>query len=90
MTCVKQLVVVLSFACCNDNSTVITNSVTRCLYISGVPGTGKTATVFEVMRYLKEAKSKDSIPDYKFIDINGMRLTQPHQAFVHIYKVNDC
>lgn len=59
----------------------------RCLYISGVPGTGKTATVFEVMRYLNEAKGEESIPDFKFIAINGMKLTQPHQAFVQIYKV---
>ncbi|XP_067941586.1 origin recognition complex subunit 1-like [Watersipora subatra] len=56
-----------------------------CLYISGVPGTGKTATVLEVVRHLQQ-QSDHSLPGFKFIDVNGMRLTQPHQAFVQIYK----
>jgi len=58
----------------------------RCLYISGVPGTGKTATVYEVMKCLPESLSAK----YKFIEVNGMRLTQPHQAFINIYKVSQC
>ncbi|PSN53635.1 hypothetical protein C0J52_00967 [Blattella germanica] len=40
-----------------------------CMYISGVPGTGKTATVQEV-----------------FIELNGMRLTEPRQAYVQLLK----
>ena len=65
------------------------SSLFRCLYISGVPGTGKTATVYEVMRYLNQAQLESSLPKFKFVEINGMRLTQPHQAFVQIYKVSE-
>ena len=34
----------------NNNNNFVSG---RCIYISGVPGTGKTATVLEVMRKLK-------------------------------------
>ena len=56
------------------------------MYVSGVPGTGKTATVREVMRSLEEEKDEGRIGDFRFIDINGMRLTDPRQAYVAIYK----
>ena len=58
------------------------------MYISGVPGTGKTATVREVVRTLKENIEEAIIPDFKFIEINGMKLTDPNQAYVEILKVN--
>jgi len=55
-----------------------------CCYISGVPGTGKTATVMEVVRYLKE--NKEDYPDFNFYSLNGMRLTSPDQAYVEMWK----
>ena len=58
-----------------------------CMYISGVPGTGKTATVREVARYLRQAAQKFELPPFNFVEINGMRLTEPHQAYVSILKV---
>ena len=58
-----------------------------CMYISGVPGTGKTATVMEVTGYLRQAAEDKELPDFKFVDINGMRLTDPHQVYVSILKV---
>lgn len=57
------------------------------MYISGVPGTGKTATVHEVIRSLQTAVEEDELPSFQFIEINGMKLTDPHQAFVQILKV---
>ncbi|CAH1773451.1 unnamed protein product, partial [Owenia fusiformis] len=57
-----------------------------CMYISGVPGTGKTATVMEVMRFLREDVEAGEIPQFQFIEINGMRLTDPHQAHVQLLK----
>nr|CAH7747819.1 unnamed protein product [Callosobruchus chinensis] len=54
-----------------------------CMYVSGVPGTGKTATVTSVINDLKENKK---IPNFTFVSINGMRLTEPRQAYVEIYK----
>lgn len=59
----------------------------RCMYISGVPGTGKTATVHEVMRCLQHASDMDEIPPFHFIEINGMKMTDPHQAYVQILQV---
>ncbi|XP_040897248.1 origin recognition complex subunit 1 isoform X2 [Toxotes jaculatrix] len=57
-----------------------------CMYISGVPGTGKTATVHEVMRCLQQASEEDEIPPFHFIEINGMKMTDPHQAYVQILQ----
>ena len=63
----------------------------RCIYISGVPGTGKTATVYEVSRHLIKKSSKDrKLPHFKFIEINGLKLTEPKQAYVSILKVCMC
>lgn len=56
------------------------------MYVSGVPGTGKTATVTEVIRALKQKASTKEIPKFDFISINGMQMTEPRQAYVHIYK----
>ncbi|XP_077981782.1 uncharacterized protein LOC144436795 [Glandiceps talaboti] len=57
-----------------------------CMYISGVPGTGKTATVHEVMRCLRKSRNRGDIPTFHFLEINGMKMTDPHQAFVQIHK----
>ncbi|XP_053674082.1 origin recognition complex subunit 1 [Anopheles nili] len=57
-----------------------------CMYISGVPGTGKTATTTAVVRALRHLSEEEEIPKFDFIDINGMRLTEPRQAYVHIYR----
>jgi len=55
-----------------------------CCYISGVPGTGKTATVMEVIRYLED--NKEDYPDFNFYALNGMRLTTPEQAYVNMWQ----
>ncbi|MED6240356.1 Origin recognition complex, subunit 1, partial [Ataeniobius toweri] len=57
-----------------------------CMYISGVPGTGKTATVHEVMRCLQHAADVEEIPPFRFIEINGMKMTDPHQAYVQVLQ----
>uniref|UniRef100_A0A182RE54 Origin recognition complex subunit 1 n=1 Tax=Anopheles funestus TaxID=62324 RepID=A0A182RE54_ANOFN len=57
-----------------------------CMYISGVPGTGKTATTTAVIRALRHLSEDEHIPKFEFIDINGMRLTEPRQAYVHIHR----
>ncbi|ORZ08305.1 P-loop containing nucleoside triphosphate hydrolase protein [Absidia repens] len=54
-----------------------------CIYISGVPGTGKTATVLEVIRglqYRSEQEDED-IPTFDFVEINGMKLTDANHAY---------
>ena len=56
------------------------------MYISGVPGTGKTATVHQVIRFLTEEFEAQDLPYFKFLEINGMKLTDPHQANVQILQ----
>ncbi|NXM75667.1 ORC1 protein, partial [Serilophus lunatus] len=58
-----------------------------CMYISGVPGTGKTATVHEVIHCLQQAAENDELPSFQFVEINGMKLTDPHQAYVQILEL---
>lgn len=73
-----------------------------CMYVSGVPGTGKTATVMEVIKALrqesaptapsssKKRKSKvtkaDQVSDFTYIEVNGLRLTDPYQVYSEIYR----
>lgn len=57
------------------------------MYISGVPGTGKTATINELASYIKSSASRGELPDFDFVEVNGLRLTEPHQAYVSILKV---
>ena len=57
------------------------------MYISGVPGTGKTATANQVRRALEDDYEAGEIPAFRWIEINGMRLTDPHQASVKILQV---
>lgn len=58
----------------------------RCMYISGVPGTGKTATVNEVVKCLNKAVESGEIDKFDFAEINGMKLTEPKQAYVQLLK----
>ncbi|KAF0873927.1 ORC1 protein, partial [Crocuta crocuta] len=57
-----------------------------CMYISGVPGTGKTATVHEVIRCLQQAAQENDVPPFQYIEVNGMKLTEPHQVYVQILQ----
>lgn len=57
-----------------------------CMYISGVPGTGKTATTNEVIRILRESLEEGGLPDFKLVTVNGMKLTAPQQVYVQIWN----
>ena len=71
------------------------------MYISGVPGTGKTATVHEVIKTLKaetnqtaktpkkKSKRVDEIKEFTFVELNGLQLTDPYQAYTHVYQVKN-
>lgn len=60
------------------------------MYISGVPGTGKTATVTAVINYLKYEASIQKLSKFNYVEINGMKLTEPRQAYIQIYKQLIC
>ncbi len=52
------------------------------LYISGMPGTGKTATTLEVIESLRRTKKYK----FKFLHINAMTLGNPNLVYSIIYQ----
>ena len=52
-----------------------------CIYVSGTPGTGKTATVREVISQLQLRCEEGELSDFSFIEINGMKLINPQEAY---------
>ena len=55
------------------------------LYISGMPGTGKTATTLQVIFKLKkDAERSKKFDDFDFIHINGMSVTNPLTVYTII------
>lgn len=58
----------------------------RCLYVHGVPGTGKTMSVLAVMRNLKSEVDAGSIRPYCFVDVNGLKLASPENIYRAIYE----
>lgn len=57
-----------------------------CIYISGTPGTGKTATVREVVAQLNASVQADELDDFIFVEINGMKVTDPHQSYSLLWE----
>jgi origin recognition complex subunit 1 len=57
-----------------------------CLYISGVPGTGKTATVHSVISSLQNKVLNGELNPFKFFEINGMKVTEPSQTFILFWE----
>ena len=57
-----------------------------CLYISGVPGTGKTATIKKVIQMLQAAVDNDEMAPFKFVEINGMAISETNQAYHRLYE----
>lgn len=53
------------------------------LYISGMPGTGKTASVLEAVGSLRSARSSGS---FEFVHINAMCLSSPAAVFSEICR----
>ncbi|KAF2131533.1 P-loop containing nucleoside triphosphate hydrolase protein [Dothidotthia symphoricarpi CBS 119687] len=64
----------------------ITDGSGSCIYISGTPGTGKTATVREVVAQLHASVSAEELDDFIFVEINGMKVTDPHQSYSLLWQ----
>lgn len=64
----------------------ITDGSGTCIYISGTPGTGKTATVREVVASLHQAVLQDELDGFNFVEINGMKVTDPHQSYSLLWE----
>ncbi|KAL2372221.1 origin recognition complex subunit 1 [Blastomyces gilchristii SLH14081] len=64
----------------------ITDGTGTCIYISGPPGTGKTATVREVIAQLNASVLAEELDDFVFVEINGMKVTDPHQSYSLLWE----
>ena len=67
--------------------THIKNQTGGCMYVCGVPGTGKTLTVRQVILCLYESVGLKYLPNFKFVDVNAFQVTEPYQIYKLIYKV---
>ncbi|KAJ4487764.1 P-loop containing nucleoside triphosphate hydrolase protein [Lentinula aciculospora] len=58
-----------------------------CIYISGVPGTGKTATVHAVIRELKHLAENNEVNPFTYCEINGLRIPEASAAYTLLWEV---
>lgn len=58
---------------------ITTNGNSQSLYISGVPGLGKTACLMEVIQEMGEERE-----DFVFHYINGLKLTKPENFYSNL------
>ena len=63
-------------------------SLGKCLYVSGVPGTGKTASVLEVMKGLRKAVEAEDLPNFQFVELNSLRLPSAQHIYTHLFEVS--
>ena len=56
------------------------------LFVAGPPGVGKTACIHSVVNDLRREKTKDRIPDFDFISLNGMEMRNPFEAYVKLWQ----
>ncbi|GAM20563.1 hypothetical protein SAMD00019534_037380 [Acytostelium subglobosum LB1] len=62
------------------------NTSGGCLYIAGMPGTGKTSTVKEVIRDLQKKRSSNQVEPFEYIEVNCMELSDPHHLYIALYR----
>eukprot|EP01066_Platyproteum_vivax_P006622 Platyproteum_vivax@DN2378_c0_g1_i2.p2 len=53
------------------------------LYISGMPGTGKTLTVRSAVKFLQKQKG---MPKFVYMEVNSMTLSAPTALYQAMYK----
>lgn len=58
-----------------------------CIYISGVPGTGKTATVRGVIAQLQQRSAQGEVNPFDFLEINGMKVADAAEAYSMLWSV---
>lgn len=57
-----------------------------CVYVSGTPGVGKTATIREVIAQLQELVSMKELNDFDYLEINGLKLLNPNAAYERLWE----
>ena len=64
----------------------IQEEVGSCLYVSGTPGVGKTATIREVVSQLRESNIAGDLKDFDYLEINGLSLVSPALAYEVLWQ----
>lgn len=64
----------------------ISSATGSCIYVSGTPGTGKTATVREAVAQLKLRNEDGELREFTFLEINGMKLVSPQDAYEILWE----
>lgn len=59
-----------------------------CIYVSGTPGVGKTATIREVIKQLsaKMTIQSNGVKMFNYLEINGLKLIKPQSAYEILWK----
>ncbi|WVQ81847.1 hypothetical protein IAT38_003974 [Cryptococcus sp. DSM 104549] len=57
-----------------------------CLYIAGVPGTGKTATVHAVVKELRRKALDGELASFSYVEINGLKIPTPQHAYTVLWE----
>lgn len=57
-----------------------------CLYVSGTPGVGKTATIREAIGSLRENVTLGYVDDFDFLEINSLKLVSPITAYEKLWE----
>lgn len=65
--------------------TIVQSSQKFVYYISGMPGTGKTATVLSCIDTLEDEAAQGKVPAFEFLEINCLRLHTPSDACKFVF-----
>ncbi|KAF1332078.1 Origin recognition complex subunit, partial [Globisporangium splendens] len=67
-------------------SSIHAGSAGGAIYISGLPGTGKTSIVKEIIQSLEAEKKRGDLPHFVWIEVNGLTMPKPDVAYSVIWK----
>ena len=57
-----------------------------CLYVSGTPGVGKTATIREAIASLRDNVEQGYVDDFDYVEINSLKLITPVVAYEKLWE----
>uniref|UniRef100_A0A0A0LED3 Origin recognition complex subunit 1 n=1 Tax=Cucumis sativus TaxID=3659 RepID=A0A0A0LED3_CUCSA len=77
---IEEITTFVESALCDDQC------LGRCLYIYGVPGTGKTMSVLSVMRNLRAKVDTGNLRPHCFVEVNGLKLAAPENIYRVIHE----
>lgn len=63
----------------------IKDQIGTCLYVSGTPGVGKTATIREVISQLQDSVKEGQLNEFDYLEINGLKLISPNAAYEKLW-----